>query len=272
MTSTVELVTTRDGVTELRRHWQADNPWVQLLLIHGVCEHSGRYEQVGELMAESGIDTFSFDLVGHGASGGRRVYLEDWSTFVNQAADHLQPLLGGDTPVVLMGHSLGGLIAATYALSPYQQPDLMVLSSPAFGAQQWQKTLTKILYPIAPKLKLPATWKGRHLSRDPAVGKDYFSDPLVFAQGTPRFARLVYEQMDKVNASLADYNARTLVFHGGDDTLVLPEYSEAIGALLQSDRTVYPGLRHETLNEPEGPDVTRDIITWIRKELEASGS
>jgi acylglycerol lipase len=267
MSSTVEIGTTRDGVTELRRHWQASTPWAQLLLVHGIAEHSGRYERTGALMVEAGIDVHGFDLVGFGASGGSRGDLDDWATYLDQVEDNLAPLLEREIPTVLMGHSLGGLIVSTYGLSPRPQTDLVVLSSPALGAPQWQKTLAGVLVKVLPKVRIPGRQRGKDLSRDPEVGRVYFKDPLVDTKATPRLAAIVFDQMETVTSSLSRYQARTLVFHGGDDKLVLPEYSEAIGALPGSDRTVYEGLVHETLNEPDGPEVVSDIVDWIRQEL-----
>ena len=269
MTSTVEIGTTRTGVTELTRHWVAHDPWAALLIVHGLGEHSGRYERTGSLLAEAGIDTYAFDLQGFGASGGRRAHLERWSTFHDQLLDNLAPVFNGGLPSILMGHSLGGLIVAGYTLSMHRQPDLVVLSSPALEANipGWQRSLAPLLAKVAPKLAIPNPIKGEQLSSDPAVGTAYFADPLVFTKTTTRFGAIVLEQMAKIGRSLDAYEARTLVIHGAEDTIVPADISVAVGELAMVDRTVYPDLRHETLNEPEGPDVVRDIVDWIRKEV-----
>ena len=275
MAAEVEIGTTRTGVTELSRRWKADNPWAATLIVHGLAEHSGRYERTGSLMAEAGIDTYAFDLQGFGASGGKRAYIERWSTYFEQVLDNMAPVFNSGLPTVLMGHSLGGLIVAGYAMSLHRQPDLIVLSSPALGADApaWQRVLAPIMSRVWPGLTLPNGLKGEELSRDPAVGKDYFSDPLVYPKTSARLGAHVFEQMEKASRSLDAYGATTLVTHGGADPIVPVTTSEPIGDLPNVDRVVYPDLVHETLNEPEGPEVVADIIEWIRTQVadEADG-
>jgi len=75
--------------------------------------------------------------------------------------------------------------------------------------------------------------------------------------------------MAKVGRSHDAYHARTLITHGAEDTVVPSMFSEPLGELPAVDRILYPNLRHETLNEPEGPEVVRDIVDWIRKEVDA---
>ena len=269
MATEVEIGTTRSGVTELSRRWPAEEPWASLLIVHGLAEHSGRYERTGQLMAEAGIDTHAFDLQGFGASGGKRAYIERWSTYFEQVLDNMAPVFNSGLPTVLMGHSLGGLIVTGYAMSLHRQPDLIVLSSPALGADApaWQRILAPIMARVWPGLALPNGLKGEELSRDPAVGKDYFSDPLVITKTTAKLGAHLFEQMEKAGRSLDAYAARTLVTHGGADPIVPVTASEPIGQLPGVDRIVYPELVHETLNEPEGPEVAADIIEWIRNQV-----
>ncbi len=271
--STVDIGTTRSGITELTRHWPADDPWASLLIVHGLGEHSGRYERTGGLLAEAGIDTRSFDLVGFGASGGTRAFVDRWGIYQEQVLDNLAPAFNSGLPVVLMGHSLGGLIVASYALSLHRQPDLVVLSSPALEAAvpQWKRTMAPLMGKVLPKLALPNGYKGEQLSSDPAVGRDYFADPLVYTKNTAQLGSLILENIAKIGRSHDAYQARTLITHGADDTIVPPDASALLGERPSVDRKVYVGLRHETMNEPEGPEVVADIIAWIRAEVEALG-
>lgn len=266
--STAEIGTTRTGVTELTRHWAAADPWASMLIVHGIGEHSGRYERTGSQLADAGIDTRSFDLVGYGASGGRRGDCESWNGWLLQILDNLAPAFNSGLPTVLLGHSLGGLICASYAQSLNRQTDLLVLSSPSLtGGAAWQRALARILPKLAPTLAFPSALKGEQLSRDEAVGEAYFADPLVYTKGTVRLGALVFEQMDKVARSLDALDTPTLVTHGGLDTIVPPAASLPFEALSNVERKVYPRLRHETMNEPEGPEVVADVIEWIRAKV-----
>ena len=271
MPSTVDIGTTRTGVTELTRHWAAADPWAAAVIVHGIAEHSGRYERTGQLMADAGIDTRSFDLQGFGALrvgigrlsiGGRRSTIRR-STIWRQGST-------AGLPTILMGHSLGGLVVATYRLSLHRQPNLVVLSSPALDANvpAWQRSAAPILSRILPKLSLPNPVKGEQLSRDPAVGKAYFSDPLVHTKTTTKLGAVTFEQMALIGRSHDAYDARTLIFHGSEDSIVPARFSESLADRPSVDRVVYPDLQHETLNEPEGPEIVADVIDWIRKEID----
>jgi len=267
--STVEIGTTRSGITELTRHWEAKDPWASLLIVHGLGEHSGRYARTGSLLSEAGVDTRSFDLVGFGASGGSRGDCEDWKIYLDQILDNLTPGFGSGLPTVLLGHSLGGLIAATYALSLNRQPNLLVLSSPALaGGAAWQRVLAKVIGRIVPGLSVPNGLKGEQLSRDEAVGEAYFADPLVYTKSTARLGMTIFEKMDSVSRSLDALTSTTLVLHGGLDTIIPPSASAPLETLPNVDRRLYPKLRHETMNEPEGPEVVADIITWVKAQVE----
>src|SRR4051794_38590145 len=143
MSSTVERITTAAGNERFQRHWKATTPRAALLLVHGIAEHSGRYEHVGDAFAADGIDTLSFDLRGHGESGGRRGHIDSFDDFVDDVVELLAERRDLGVPVVLMGHSLGGLIAATAVVQGRADPDLLILSAPALDAKVpgWQRAL-----------------------------------------------------------------------------------------------------------------------------------
>jgi len=255
--------------TELVREWApAGDPRAVIVLVHGLAEHCGRYERTGSLLAEAGFHVRGFDLVGAGASGGRRWHVDDWSQYHDQIVPHIEWARSQGKPVALMGHSIGGAIALGYLISDHPQPDLAVLSAPALaGGDGWQKSVVPVLGGVFPRLAIPNPVKGEHLSRDPAVAEAYFADPLVVSKATLGFGREALAELERLNERLGELNIPTLVIHGGEDQLVPAWSSEPLGDLDCVDRKVYPGLRHETLNEPEGPEVVADIVTWIDHHL-----
>jgi alpha-beta hydrolase superfamily lysophospholipase len=256
--------------TELVRDWIPDGqPKAHIVLVHGIAEHSGRYERTGDLLAEAGYHVRGFDLRGAGGSGGRRWDVETWTQYHDQVQTHVEWAKSQNTPVVLMGHSLGGAICLGYLLDVSRpQPDVAVLSAPALtGGAGWQRTLAPIAARIAPTVALANPVDGGHLSRDPAVAEAYFADPLVVTKTTFRLGAAIFAEMDRLNAGLGRLTVPTLVIHGGDDRLVATASSERLGELEVVDRVVYDGLRHETLNEPEGPEVVADVVEWLDRRL-----
>lgn len=256
--------------TELVRQWSpVGTARATIVLVHGLAEHSGRYENTGQLLAEAGFAVRSFDLMGAGGSGGRRWHVEKWSLFHDQVETHVAWAHDEGRPVVLMGHSLGGAIALGYLLDETRsRPQLAVLSAPALaGGDGWQKTLIPVLGRVLPRLAIPNPVKGEHLSRDPKVAEDYFADPLVEPRATLGFGAEALAELDRLNAELGNLTIPTLVIHGGEDRLVPTWCSEELGTVECVDRIVYEGLRHETMNEPEGPEVVADIVAWLDARL-----
>ena len=256
-----------DGTPLHLRHWATSGkPWATVLLVHGIGEHSGRYERTGRLMAEAGIDVHAFDIRGHGLSGGRRVYVRVWDDYLDDLAVRVAAVREPGVPLVLFGHSMGALIALTYACSDRPAPDLLVLSAVPLDARVpgWQRALAPILSRLAPTAILANPITGEQLSRDPAVGKAYFADPLVQPRSTTRLGAELLKAMKRGREGLDRLRIPALVIHGGGDTLVPTRVSEPLAAVAGVERRVLPDLHHETLNEPEGPEVVAAIVDWLR--------
>lgn len=255
--------------SQLVRSWQSTGDEIaRLVLVHGLAEHSGRYEHVGSSFAEAGIGVVAPDLVGFGATGGHRGHIDDWAIYLDQVGSHVETARTGNAPVVLLGHSLGGLIALEYVLSERAAPDLLVLSAPSLaGGAAWQKMLAPALAAVLPKLSVPNAIKGEQLSRDPAVGEAYFADPLVLKGSTAKLGSEIFAAMARVNATLDRLDVPTFVIHGGADSVVPATSTVELGGASTVERRLYPSLRHESFNEPEGPEVLADVVDWIKGRL-----
>lgn len=263
--SNVQSVTVGDH-TRLVRTWERpDRPWASVLLVHGIAEHSGRYELVGRQLAESGLKVRSFDLPGFGGSGGKRGHVDSFDEYLDAVGEELTSSTESGLPTVLLGHSMGGLIALKYALSRSPAPDYLVLSAPAIDAAvpAWQRTLAPLLARVVPKLTIPNPVKGEHLSRDPSVAERYFSDPLVYTKASSRMGAEMFETMKSVEGKVP--SMPTHIVHGGADEIVPAHFSAPLGERMS--RKLYPNLRHELFNEPEGPEVIADVVAWLREQI-----
>ena len=282
MPSTESTTTTRDGVVLITRHWAVDGaeaggawagrPWASVLLVHGLGEHSGRYEHVGDRMAAAGLDVHAYDHRGMGGSGGSRGDIDAWSTFHDDLGERLTAVrsAAGGRPVVLYGHSLGGLISAGYLLSDRPKPDLVVLSSPALGSTvpQWKFSLARALSGVLPNVRIPNGFKASTLSRDPSVAAKTVDDPRCQKASTLRFVALAQGELERVNAiARRGFDRPTLVLHGEDDGLVPASASAPLEGAPGVERWTYPELRHELHNEPEGPEIIDTVIGWLRARV-----
>lgn len=268
-TSQTEHATDRAGQPQLRRRWPATAPRAALLLVHGMAEHSERYEHVGAALSERGIDVLAFDLRGHGRSGGRRGHVDSFDHFLDDVEDLLAERRALGVPVVLLGHSMGGLIAAAYAVSGRPEPDLLVLSAPALAADVpgWQRSLAPLLSRFLPTLAMPNDFDGALLSRDTEVGDAYRDDPLRVRKATTRLGSEIFSAMERTTAELGSVGVPTYVLHGSDDRLVPERASAPLGELGNVTRVVHEGLRHECLNEPEKDEVIADLAAWLDDRL-----
>jgi alpha-beta hydrolase superfamily lysophospholipase len=275
MPSILAHVRAADGTDILVRDWASDSapgwPWASVLLVHGLGEHSGRYEHVGDQLTGAGLDVTAYDHRGMGGSGGTRGDAVAWSQFHDDLAGRLGDVRAAAHrgPVVLYGHSLGGLIVAGYLLTDRPKPDLVVLTSPALDSTLpgWKRRVAVIAARVRPTATLANGIDGATLSRDPSVAAKTVDDPLCVKVSTVRFGAEALAEQARVRAlAPGGFGRPTLVFHGLDDGLVPAQASEVLDGAPLVERRTYPGLRHELHNEPEGPEVIDAIVSWLRQQ------
>lgn len=277
----METLRTLDGQTLKLRLWPAPGAargTVQV--VHGLGEHSGRYAAVAAALNAAGWHVAAHDLRGHGESSGKRGRLADSHAFMADVAlvhDHLLQQWPGGLHV-LLGHSMGGLIAARFvaeglakAPAPWYRPfDALVMSSPALdpGMNGFQQFLLAVLGPVAPNLGLGNGLKPEWISRDPAVVKAYVDDPLVHDRVSPRLVRFIVDAGQQVLSRAPQWQLPTLLLWAGADRCVAPAGSARFAAAApQSAVTAheYPGLAHEIFNEPEKAQVLNRLTDWLQR-------
>ncbi|NHN37064.1 alpha/beta hydrolase [Pseudomaricurvus alcaniphilus] len=257
--------------------WEPEGgPRALLLVAHGLAEHGGRYAHLAELFTARGIAVAALDHYGHGRSAGDRCYVPAFSHYTDTLEIFRQHLLASfqSLPVYLVGHSMGGLISANYLLQHQHKLAGCVLSGPALQVSdvpgKWQQALLKTLAQLTPRAGVLAL-DGSAVSRDEAVVKAYFDDPLVYNGKVS--ARLAVELFAAMQAPLQHAGSITLpmlIMHGEADSMVSPEGSRRFFAQLASadkELIVYPDLYHEIFNEPEKDEVLGDLVIWLEARL-----
>ncbi|WP_369174081.1 lysophospholipase [Streptomyces sp. R28] len=245
------------------RAWPSPRPRYVALVIHGYGEHAGRYAEVADVLVEHGAAVFGPDHVGHGRSAGERVVIEDFEDVVADvhAVADLARAAYPDLPVVLIGHSMGGLIAARYAQLHGDGLAALVLSGPVIG--DWALPRRLLALDEIPDTPIsPAA-----LSRDPEVGAAYAADPLVWHGPMKRPTVEAFARMLDTVSKGGDLGRLPLLWlHGDEDRLVpLPGSRVGVEELRGNELTerVYPGARHEVFHETNRAEVFADVTHFL---------
>ncbi len=263
-----------DGTNLRTLHWQSDGePWAVTQTVHGLGEHGGRYWTVADAFTDAGIDTWAYDQRGNGDSEGSRAYVERWSILHDDLQARLTSLREAHSgrPLVLYGHSLGGLIALGYVFSGRDRPlpDLLVLSAPALDADlpAWKRRMARILTGVVPKLKIANDLPDGGRSRDRTVDADVAGDPLCADKSTVRLGAEGFKEQDRLRRvlrGLAEMPVPTYVLHGSSDPIVPLRATDVFDDMGNATRRIHGGLRHECHHEPEHAEVLAEVVEWVR--------
>ncbi|HSI58013.1 MAG TPA: lysophospholipase [Ideonella sp.] len=278
-------VLTADGLLLHLRLWEPGAASRgQVLIVHGLGEHAGRYEAVAAALKAYGWRVAAYDQRGHGASEGERGVIAASDSLLCDLArviDRVHAEPGRPpTPLILLGHSLGGLVAARFVAeslaaqpAPWARPlDALVLSSPALdaGMSPLQKLLAAGALRLAPDLALGNGLDPHWISRDPGVVQAYIDDPLVHNRISGRLASFIAEAGPQVVSLARQWRVPTLLMWAGADRCVQPAGSARFA--LAAPATVvaaheWPGLAHELFNEPERNEVLGQLAQWLDRRF-----
>ena len=249
--------------------WDLEGPAPRYVavLCHGYGEHIGRYNHVAGALSRHGAVVYGLDHIGHGRSTGERVLIDDFDDVVSDMhhlVEHAQRENRG-VPVVLIGHSMGGMIAARYAQQHGSELTALVLSAPVLG--RWQAAEQLAAAEEIPDDPLDA----ETLSRDPNVGADYVADPLVWHGPFKRTTvEALLGTLEQINAAGTVGDLPTMWVHGEADALVpLTDTRTGVGRL-RGERFrehVVPGARHEVFNETNKDEVLALVTGFIDEAL-----
>lgn len=255
---------TSDGILLVGRIDAPKAPKAALVIVHGLCEHYGRYDYLTEQLNAAGYAVMRFDHRGHGRSMGKLTYyadrtqiISDTNLFVSRMRETFPQL-----PLFMIGHSMGGFGAASYGTEHPGKLDGYVLS----GAWTRDHRGLAIVDEALPADEYIPNELGAGVCSDPAVGEAYAADPLVAKKFSVGLLRSIHDGHGWLRINAANFVEPVSIMHGGNDGLVDPQDSidlfEQIGSTDKSLR-IYAGLCHEIFNEFKRNRIIRDTIEWL---------
>jgi alpha-beta hydrolase superfamily lysophospholipase len=261
------------------RAWLPAEPRRVIVIAHGFAEHTGRYDEMAMHFARHGFAVHAYDQAGHGRTRGPRGHVDRFDRLVEELARFIE-LIGLDhpsLPITLVGHSMGGLVAA--GTSAFHRPavdriilsgSLLQLGGASGGTRQRLSLLAaRTLSVLAPRFGIATGLDPAGLSRDPEVVRRYSEDPFVKDRMSTRFAAGLNQMVERVSMAAGQIERPVLVLHGESDPICTPRGSLALHAGLApsiaqaSALKIYPELRHEIFQEPEREQVWQDMLDWM---------
>lgn len=251
---------------------RADTTRGTVLLVHGLGEHMGRYAHVAAQLNAWGFDVRGYDHYGHGLSSGARGTLPTSHRLLDDLArviDHTRASTQGPTGrLILLGHSMGGLVVARAVAEQLRPVDGLVMSSPALstGPNWLQKMLLATLPHIAPQLRVDNGLDPRWVARDAQVVRAYTDDPLVHRKISAALGAWIVDQGASTLAHAAQWQVPTLLLYAGQDRLVRPEGSAVFARTAPAHVVTahcYEAMYHEIFNDPAADQVFTDLRAWL---------
>jgi len=272
MTSEEYSIIASDGKSLFGRSWQVSEPKAIICLVHGLGEHSGRYEHVADFFVKHNCSFFTFDLRGHGLSEGKRghaasmdILLDDVEELMKYARE-----VHNDCPMFLYGHSLGGNIVTNFVLKQNTcELTGAVISSPwlklAKEPPAWKISLAAYVSKIFPSFTQSNGLDIANLTSLDEVNQAYKNDPLVHDQISTRLFIKGYRSGIWALENADRLKVPVLMFHGSEDNITSQKSSQAFAEKvgdLASYKT-WPGTRHEPHNDRDRDAVLARVHQFI---------
>ena len=276
--STLSMLIASEGDNIVMQDWplESDTPLRGVVIVvHGLGEHAGRYDHVARRLNAWGFAVRGYDQCGHGESGGApgslptdTRLLDDLADIIDSTRARMQP----QTPLILLGHSMGGLVVGRFVALGMRRVDGLIMSSPALnaGMNAFQKFLVAVLPKIAPDLRVGNGVQPQFISHDPAVVAAYKGDRLVHDRISARLARFIANAGPLTLAAAPQWTVPTLLMYAGDDRLLNSQGSRDFAALAPKDLVTsvcFDTLYHEIFNELDATAVFATLQQWLAKRF-----
>ena len=248
-----------------------------VLIVHGLGEHAGRYRHVAQKLNAWGYAVRAYDQYGHGQSDGPRGGLPSATRLHEDLArvlDAMRASLAPGGKLVLLGHSLGGLVVGSFVARGLREIDALVMSSPALdpGLNPVQKLLVALLPALLPDLRVGNGLNPKYLSHDEAVVRAYLNDRQVHDRIAARLARFIADEGPATVAQASQWRTPTLLLFAGQERLLNPEGSRRFAALAPKhlvQAQCFDSLYHEIFNELDAEPVFAALRAWLDQRFDA---
>jgi alpha-beta hydrolase superfamily lysophospholipase len=265
-----------DGQRLFLHDWPVENSRGSVLIVHGLGEHGARYRDVAQWFNQRGYSARSYDQRGHGRSPGQRGALRHGDDLLSDLTMVYRDYENrASTPPLLLGHSMGGLVALRTVLDERIAPQGLVLSSPAL--RSWEANgmikLAWVLAHVVPRLPLRNGLPYKYLSHDTALVESYRNDPLRTAMITPRLADFIFRAGASCIEDAHRLAVPTMLLVADSDHLVDPggsrDFARAAASTEQLTTRFFSTLYHELFNEsePGRGQVRMQLADWMTKRL-----
>ncbi len=270
--------TTKRGIKIYYQYWiPSDNHRANLIFVHGMGEHSGRYQNIVDYLLPKGFALFGLDIQGHGKSEGKRGHISHFSLFAGQVEQLITTtkVQQDNKALFLYGHSMGGLIVLDY-LMKYSNQNLngVIFTSPAFEISikipAWKLFLGKIISYLAPSVTMNNGINPNELSHDKVVVEMYEKDELVHDRTSAGLFFSMQSVIKKAKSQARDIQTPALLMLGDNDKIISKDGAMSLFNILGSkDKKLYicPNSSHELLNEIDKSNNLRIIWQWIEPRL-----
>ena len=266
-----------DNLEIFAQAWEPTMPQPKAVvcLVHGLGEHTSRYAHVAEALGKQGFALFGADLRGHGRSGGPRGHIssiEDFMQDIDLSLAQARIRYPG-LPIILYGHSLGGIQVLHYGLT--RKPDVKGVIATSSGLhtaleKQYLKVLmAKILGALIPNTSIASGLDPKSISRDEKVVQAYINDPLVHDKISLGFGKIMVGVTSWTLAHADEFTLPLLLLHGKADLLAFPSSSTEFAASLKEKCTLvlWDDAYHELHNEFEKEEVFKTMTLWMDARL-----
>ena len=267
-----------DGIELYSQQWLPEGPPRAIIaIVHGIGDHSGRYNNVIQPMVSNDYGVYGYDLRGHGKSPGQRGHINAWKEYRLDLLSFIQMIKGQQSglPIFLLGHSMGALIALDFMVSEREALAGAIISGapiePVGIAKPYLVALAHVLSRIYPKFSLDLGLDQDAISRQPSVVKAYQDDPLVYGKVSARWGIESLRTVESVKGQAGNIAIPILMVHGEADRLNSEEGAKKFFDQIQFQDKEFIGYvesYHEVHNDLEYERMVRDILDWLQRHIE----